>query len=106
VGADPLQRHHVTDALAQAGISLRGHVLQGHGTAVGHELAGHLADRVQRQGGDIGHAARQRHDLGPGGDGEQGPDLRRDHLLGPRGVAADIRVHQGPMWRRGLMGLL
>ena len=106
VGADPLQCHHVTDALAQAGISLRRHVLQGHGAAVGHELAGHLADSVQRQGGDVGHAARQRHDLGPGSDGEQGPDLGRDHLLGPRGVAADIGVHQGPMGRGGLMRLL
>ena len=105
VAADSLQRHHVTDALAQAGISLCRHVLQGHGATIGHELARHLADGVERQGADVGHATRQRHDLGPGGDREQRPDLRRDHLLRPRGVAADIRVHKGPVGRRGLMGL-
>ena len=42
----------------------------------------HLADRVERQRGEVRHAAGEGHHLGPAGHGEQRPDLRRRHPCG------------------------
>ena len=52
-----------------------------------------LADGVQRERGQVGRAAGQRDDLGPGGDGEQRPDFGGDHPNGAFGVLTDIRVN-------------
>jgi hypothetical protein len=57
------------------GVALPGAVLQGLRAARLHELAHELADGVERQGGQVGHAAGQAHDLRAGGHGEQGADL-------------------------------
>ena len=90
---DLLQRHDVADPLAQPGVALRGAVLQRHLAAAGDQLADHLADGVERERGHVGRAAGQRDDLGPGGHGEQGPDLGGDHADGTFGVLTDIGVN-------------
>ncbi len=93
LGMDSLQRHHLADALAQRGITLPRPVLQGDRAMLGNQLASHVADGIQRQRGDVGHASGQRHDLRPGGHREQGPDLRGNHASGSCGVPAGVRVH-------------
>ena len=60
---------------------------------LGDQLADHLADGVERERGHVGRAAGQRDDLGPGGHGEQGPDLGGDHADGTFGVLTDIGVN-------------
>ena len=97
MGMDSLQRHHLADALAQCRVALPRPVLQSDRAMLGNQLAGHLAHGIQRQGGDVGHPAGQRHDLRPGGHREQGPDLRGNHAPGPCCVPASMRVHQRPV---------
>ena len=90
---DALQGHDLAYLLAQARITLRGAVLQGHRAAVGDELAGHLTHGVQRQGRDERHATGQGHDLGPCRHREERADLRGDHPPGPRRVVVHIPVN-------------
>ena len=97
VGADALQRHDLADPLPQPGVALAGTVLQGDRPAVGHKLPGEFADRVERERGDVRHAAGQRDHLGPGRHGEQGADLGGLHGLGPGRVLIDVRVQPLPL---------
>ena len=53
------------------------------------------ADHVQRQVGDVGHAAGQRDHLGSVGHREQGADGRGGHPVGPGRVPVDVVVQPG-----------
>jgi len=86
-GVHALECHDLADQLTQERVALARAVLQGLGAPGGDELADQLADSVQRQGRQVGHAAGQAHDLGTRSDCEQGPDLRGGHAVGALGVA-------------------
>jgi hypothetical protein len=106
VGADTLQRHHLADLLAQRGHSLRGAVLQRHLALALHEVGDLGRQRAEGQGGEVGHAAGQRDDLGPARHREQGADLRCGHACRASGEALGrhrccCRVDAGRSLRRG-----
>ena len=88
----PSRRMTSRDLLAQPRVALAGAVLQGHRPLGGDQVADGAADDVEGEPGDVGHPARQRDDLGPGRDREQGPDLRRGHAGGAGRVAVDVGV--------------
>ncbi len=92
VGGDPLQRHDLADLLAQLRHPVRGAVLQGD-LAVDRDQPGDLGgQRVQRQRGEVRHAAGQRDHLGAAGDGEESSDLGGGHPCGPLGVVRPVRI--------------
>ena len=64
------------------------------GAVLGGEPAEHLADRVERQRGDVRGAAGERDDLGTAGDGEQCSDLRGGHAAHPPGVPVGVVVER------------
>ncbi len=80
---------HLEDLLAEGDVTLARAVLEGLRAALVEQPLRRVGEHVDGQGLHVGHPAGQRHDLGPRGDGEQGPDLRRAHGVGATG----IRVH-------------
>ena len=52
-------------------------------------------DDIQREIGDVGHAAGERDDLRPVGDREQGADGRGGHAVRPGGVPVDVVIQPG-----------
>ena len=95
VGADPLERHDLADLLAQRGNALRGAVLQRDLAVAGDELGDLAGEGVERQRGEVRHAAGERDHLGPARHREQRPDLRRRHAR---------RARREPLHRPGLDG--
>ena len=96
-GVHALERHDLADQLAQLRVALARAVLQGLGAAGGDQLADELADGVQRQRRQVGHAAGQADHLRTGGDREQGPDLRGGHPVRALGVPVGEGVQRhGP----------
>ena len=92
VGADALQRHDLDDLLAQRRVALRAGVLQRLRAVLGDQRRGLLADDVERERGQVRHAAGERDDLGPVRDREQRADLRGGHAVGACGVGLDVAV--------------
>ena len=89
---DALERHHLEDVLTQRRRALAGAVLQRLRPVVAHDALHRRLDELLRQGGHERHATGERHDLGPGCDGEQGAHLAGGEAGGALGVAAVPRV--------------
>jgi hypothetical protein len=86
VRGDPDLPDHLEDLLAQGDVALPRAVLQGLGPALVQQPLGGAGQHLHGQGLDEGHPAGQRHDLGPGGDGEEGADLGGAHVVCARSV--------------------
>ena len=93
---DPGQRHDLADPLAQRQVALAAGVLQGGRALLATEFGHHLPDGVERESCDERSATGERNHLGPGGHGEQGPDLRGRHAAHPLGVPIRIVVERRP----------
>ena len=92
VRLDALEPHHLGDLLTELGHALAGAVLHRHRTVVRDQVADRAADDVERQPGDVGHAAGERDDLGPRRDREERADLRGRHPGRAGGVPVDVGV--------------
>ena len=77
---DALERHDLEDLLAQRLVALAGAVLQRLQAAGGDDALGQVTEDVERQALEERHAAGERDDLGPVGDGEQRADLARTRM--------------------------
>jgi hypothetical protein len=91
-GGDADEAHDLADLLTEPRVTLAAAVVQGHGTALEHELAQHLPHRIEGQRRRVWRAAGQADHLGPAGNGEQGSDLRGGHTAGARCVAPDVGI--------------
>ena len=79
IGADSLGGHHLADLLTQLRGALCGSVLQGDLPVAGDEIGDLDGEGLERQRGEVGHAAGERDHLGSTGHREEGPDLRCGH---------------------------
>ena len=95
VRGDALQLHDLTDRLPEHRLTLPGAVLHGAATVGDDEVVQGTAHHVERQIGDVGHPPGQGDHLRPVGHGEQGPDDRRGHPVGPGGVPVHVAVQAG-----------
>ena len=89
---DALEGHDFADLLTQHGDAVRRAVLQGDQAVFGDDLRHLRGQRVERERGQVRHAAGERDDLGPAGHREQRPDLGGGHPGGARGVPLEVRV--------------
>jgi hypothetical protein len=99
VRVDALEPHDVEDLLAQRLVALAGPVLQRHGATGRDDALGHLRQDVERQPGQVRHAAGEGDDLRAVGDREQRPDLRRAHRVRPVGVGVQPGIQPGAVGR-------